>query len=251
MNPYALIFAAGLLGGAMNALVGGGSFITMPALISAGVPSVPANASSTVGLVPGGVASAWAYRDRLGDVGNVSLRSLLAVTMVGGAIGAFLLLWTPTRTFDHLLPWLLLIATLTLAFGRQLGERLRRRYHIKPSAVLAMQFALGIYCGYFGGAVSIMMLALWGLFDERDLKTLNAPRTVMVTAGNATAVLIFVFARLVRWPQTLVLMAGATIGGYFGAHVGRRAPAPVIRAATLFIAATITVIFFVRACWKH
>jgi hypothetical protein len=251
MPPYLTVFGAGLLAGTMNALVGGGSFVTLPALISVGLPSVQANASSTVGLFPGGAASAWAYRDGLGPIGVVSLRPLLLVTLVGGAIGAFLLLWTPSTTFDFVLPWLLMIATLTLGFGRRLGEWLRRRGHIGPSAVLVLQFGLGIYGGYFGGAVGIMMMAVWGLLDNRDFKSLNAPRTLMLTAANTMAVLIFIAAHAVRWSETLVLLIAATIGGYCGAQVGRRAPARLVRAATLLVASGITLLFFARAYFKQ
>jgi uncharacterized protein len=247
MNAYLLIFGAGLLAGTMNALAGGGSFITLPALISAGIPSVQANASSTVGLFPGTAASTWAYREGLGPIGSVRLKPLLLVTVTGGAIGAFLLLWTPSRLFDFVLPWLLLIATLTLTFGRQLGDWLRRGRHIGAPVVLGVQFALGIYGGYFGGAIGIMMVALWGLLDSRDVKSLNAPRTLLVTAANAMAVLIFIGAQAVRWRETLVLLAAATIGGYCGAVVGKRIPSPIIRAGTLLIAACITIVFFTRA----
>ena len=247
MSPYWVVFGAGLLGGSMNALAGGGSFVTLPALISVGVPSVQANASSTVGLLPGTAASAWAYRDGLGPIGTVSLRPLLLVTLVGGAVGALLLLSTTSTTFDALLPWLLAIATITLGFGRQLGEWLRRRWHIRPWAVLVMQLILGIYGGYFGGAVSIMMMAVWGLLDNRDIKSLNAPRTLLVSVANTMAVLIFIVAQAVRWKEALVLMVGAIIGGYVGALVGRRAPAPVVRAGTLCIASGITLVFFARA----
>src|SRR5580700_2879304 len=120
MNAYVFVFGAGLLAGTMNALAGGGSFVSLPALISVGVPSVQANASSTVGLFPGTAASAWAYRDGLGPIGAVSLKALLLATVAGGALGALLLLGTPSATFDFLLPWLLLIATVTLGVGRQL-----------------------------------------------------------------------------------------------------------------------------------
>ena len=246
VNPYLLIAGAGLLAGIMNALAGGGTFVTLPALISVGIPSVQANASSTVGLVPGSAASAWAYRDGLGPVGTVPLRPLLLVSVMGGIGGALLLLWTPTRVFDRLLPWLLAIATLALIFGRPLGERLRRRVHIKPPAVLCMQFALGVYGGYFGGAVGIMMLAVWGLLDDRDIKSLNASRTLVVMAMNLMAVIVFVFAGLVRWRETVVLLVAAIAGGYFGAQLGRRASAAMVRVGTLIIAAGITLLFFVR-----
>ncbi len=207
MNPTLIIFGSGLLAGAMNALAGGGTFVALPALISVGVPSVMANASSTVGLFPGTAASA-------------------------------------------LLPWLLLIATLTLTFARHMGEFLRRRWQIRPAAVLVIQLALGIYGGYFGGAVGLMMMAVWGLLGNRDLKSLNAPRTLLVTAANTMAVLVFVIAQAVHWSETLILLGAATIGGYSGALVGRRAAPRVIRAATLLIAFGITLLFFVRAYVK-
>ena len=182
----------------MNALAGGGSFVSLPAMIAAGVPPVQANTSSTVALFPGGLASAWAYRDGLGPVGAVSLRALLVATLCGGLAGALLLLRTPSAAFTFVLPWLLLVACVALAFGRQLGEALRRRCHVHANAVLAVQFALGVYGGYFGGAVGIMMIAMWGLLDSRDIKRLNAPRTLMVSAANAVAVIAFIVAGAVR-----------------------------------------------------
>jgi uncharacterized membrane protein YfcA len=247
MNAYVFVFGAGLVAGAMNALAGGGSFVSLSALIAVGVPSVQANASSTVALFPGGVASAWAYRDGLGPVGGVSLRALLTTTLIGGVVGAILLLSTPTQTFDFVLPWLLLVACLALGFGRAIGEWLRRRWRIAPAAVLAVQFGLGIYGGYFGGAVGIMMIAVWGLLDSRDLKSLNAPRTILVSAANAMAVLTFIVAHAVRWPEMPAMLAGAIIGGYGGAHIGRRAPPHIVRVGTLLLTAGITVAFFVRA----
>jgi uncharacterized membrane protein YfcA len=230
MNNFILISLAGLVAGAMNALAGGGSFVSLPAMIMAGVPSVQANASSTVALFPGGIASAWAYRDGLGPVGAVRLRPLLLTTLVGGLAGAILLLWTSPKAFDAALPWLLLFAGLALAFGRRLGAWLRRRWQIRPAAVLLIQFALGVYGGYFGGAVGIMMIAIWGLLDSRDLKSLNAPRTLLVSAANAIAVLTFIIAHAVHWPETMVMLVAAIVGGYGGAQIGRRAPATIIRA---------------------
>ncbi len=231
----------------MNALAGGGSFVSLPALIAAGVPSVAANASSTVALFPGGAASAWAYRDGLGPVGAVTLRSLLFITLVGGVVGAILLLLTPVRTFDFVLPWLLLLATLALSFGPRLGEGLRRCWRIRPAAVLTVQFALAIYGGYFGGAVGIMMMAVWGLLDSRDFKRLSALRTLLVTAANTMAVLTFIVAQAVYWRETVFMLIAATLGGYGGAQIGRRAPARAVRAATLLLTTGITVAFFARA----
>ncbi len=195
MYHLLLVLGAGFAAGAMNALAGGGSFVSLPALIAVGVPSVYANASSTVALYPGGIASVWAYRHGLGPVGMVSLRHLLPITLVGGACGALLLLATPKSAFDQVLPWLLLIATVALAFGNRIGEVMRRYFSIQPAWVLAIQFVLGVYGGYFGGGVGLMMLAVWGLLERRDLKSLNASRTLLVVAANTMAVVIFIAAR--------------------------------------------------------
>ena len=183
MSPLLLVAGAGVIAGMMNALAGGGSFVTLPALIAVGVPSVTANTTSTVALFPGQLTSAWTYRDGLGSIGPVTLRSLLLATFVGGVIGALLLLRTPITAFDVILPWLLATATLTLAFGRQLGEVWRRRWRINAPLVVAVQFGLGIYGGYFGGGVGIMMMAVWSLLGDRTLKSFNAPRTLLVGDG--------------------------------------------------------------------
>lgn len=241
-----LVFAAGVVAGAMNALAGGGSFVSLPALVAAGVPPVQANTSSTVALFPGGLASAWAYRDGLQPVGDVSLRALLVTTLCGGSVGALLLLRTSSAAFTFVLPWLLLIASVALAFGRRIGDAMRARWHIRAHSVLAVQFALGVYGGYFGGAVGIMMIAMWGLLDNCDLKHLNAPRTFLVSAANVVAVLAFILANAVRWPETLVMLAGAIIGGYGGAGIGRRAPPGIIRAITLLTTSGIALVFFVK-----
>ncbi len=230
----------------MNALAGGGSFVSLPALIGVGLPSVQANASSTVALFPGGLASAWTYRDGLTPIGSVALSSLLVTTFLGGLVGALLLLATASAVFDSVLPWLLLVATVALGFGRQLGEWLRRCWKIGRATVLVIQFLLGIYGGYFGGAVGIMMVAVWGLLDGRELKSLNAPRTLMVSAANLMAVLVFSAAHAVSWPETLAMLVGATAGGYAGALIGRRAPARVIRVGTLLLTTFITLSFFVK-----
>src|ERR1700761_1206049 len=250
MNPLIVLGGAGVLAGMMNALAGGGSFVSLPALIAAGLPSVNANTSSTVALFPGQLASSWTYRDGLGPIGSVALRSLLIVTFIGGAIGAVLLLLTPIKTFDLVLPWLMAIATIALIFGARLGELLRRHWHIGVPAVLTAQFGLGVYGGYFGGGVGIMMMAVWSLLTDRTLKSFNAPRTFLVSAANAVAVLIFIAAGSVRWRESLIMLAGAVVGGFCGANIGRRAPAGVIRIGTLVLSVCITLLFFARAYLK-
>ncbi len=246
MGHWMTLLAAGFLAGGMNALAGGGSFVTLPALIAAGVPSVAANASSTVALYPAGLASAWVYRAGIGRVCGVPLRPTLAATLAGGFVGAVLLLATPNAAFDRVLPWLLLVATLALAAGPRLGAAVRTRFRSGLPTVLAIQFLLGVYGGYFGGAVGLMMMAAWGLLDAADLKALNPPRTLLVTAANTVAAVMFASAGLVRWPEMVAVAAGAVCGGYGGAHAGRRLPSLLVRRATLLLAVGMTAAFFLR-----
>jgi uncharacterized protein len=179
-------------------------------------------------------------------VGAVSLHALLVTTLCGGLVGALLLLWTSSAAFTFVLPWLLLLACIALAFGRRIGEALRARWRIHAHVVLAIQFVLGVYGGYFGGAVGIMMIAMWGLLDNCELKHLNAPRTLLVSAANVVAVIAFSMAHVVRWPETMVMLAGAIIGGYSGARIGRGAPPSIIRIVTLLATSCITLAFFVK-----
>ena len=246
LGSLLLLTGAGFLSGTMNAVAGGGSFVSFPALILAGVPSVGANASSTVALFPGAVTSAWVYRRDLTGIGGIALPILLACSLAGGLAGAILLLSTPVATFDGLVPWLLLFATLTFTFGRQIGAELRRHVRIGRLPTLALQFALGVYGGYFGGAVGIMMLAVWSLIGTDTLKTMNPARIFLVGAMNGIAVLCFIAAGQVWWPQTLSMLLGAAAGGYAGAWIGRRLPPAVTRAIIITVTVSMTAIFFYR-----
>jgi uncharacterized membrane protein YfcA len=247
MGTILMLLAMGGLAGAINAAAGGGSFLTFPALVAAGLPSVIANASSTVALYPGSLVSVWAYRREMRGIGEISLPSALAVSIGGGLLGALLLLETPPAAFDAVIPWLLLLASLAFAFGRQAGAALRRRVRIGPAHALATQFVLGIYGGYFGGAVGIMMMAVWHLLSSADLKTMNPAKTLCVAAANTTAVACFALAGAVRWPETLAVMISASVGGYAGAHAARRAPPWAIRAFVIALTFGMTAVFFARA----
>lgn len=247
MHSALLLLGAGLLAGAMNALAGGGSFVTLAALVAAGMPSVTANASSTVALYPAGATSAWVYRSGLAPVSGLPLRPTLFATLFGGFVGALLLLFTPASAFDRLVPWLLLVATLTLAAGPRLGAGLRARTRAGSATLFPAQFLLGVYGGYFGGAVGLMMMATWSMMYGADVKALNPLRTIMVTAANSVAVLCFAFAGAVNWGAALLVGAGALAGGYAGAHLGRRLPAKAVRAATVALASAMTILFFARA----
>jgi uncharacterized membrane protein YfcA len=242
----ALLAVAAFVGGVMNAVAGGGSFLTFPALVFTGVPSVVANASSTVALCPGSLASAVAYRNDFQDFKGVSFRAMLAVSLAGSMLGALLLLLTPERTFDGVIPWLLLVATLVFIFAPKLTPALQRRVRIGPRTLLVVQLFVGVYGGYFGGAIGIMMLSVWALFGLTDLKAMNATKTVLSGALNGVAVVLFIAAGKVWWPQTLVMLVGSVAGGYLGAHYARGIDQRYIRAAVIAISVAMTVLFFAR-----
>ena len=246
MSSYLLLAAAAFLAGAVNAVAGGGSFFTFPALVFTGVPSIIANASSSVALLPSSFASAWAYRDLRKDFEGVPFKAVLAVSMIGGISGAVLLLVTPQSTFDVIVPWLLLMATLIFAFGPYMGPRFQLLFRIRPATFLPAQFLIGLYAGYFGGAVGLIMLATYSLFGLRDFKVMNANKTLLGGTMNAAAVVLFIIARKVWWTQTSVMLLAAALGGYIGAHAGRRLDTRPIRIFVTLVSLVMTIAFFVR-----
>jgi uncharacterized membrane protein YfcA len=171
---------------------------------------------------------------------------MLAVTAAGGLVGGMLLLRTPSTAFERALPWLLLAATLMLAGGAKIAPVLRSLAESR-TAVLATQFALGVYGGYFGGAVGLMMMAAWRMLTGADVQKMQGARTMMVTAANAMAVATFIVAGAVAWWSAAALAVGSLLGGYLGAHVGRRLPPAAVKWGTVALCAAITTLFFIRA----
>lgn len=249
VDPGALALAAGagLIGGAMNALAGGGTFVTMPALITMGLPSPIANATSNVALQPGAMSAAWGFREGLGPLGGISVRTLSAITFVAGLAGSLLLVITPTRTFDIIIPWLLLIAFLAIAFGKGAAAWLHDRVTIGPRTFLVAQSLLGLYGGYFGGGVGIMTTATYGLLANVPPHRMMAPRTLMLAIANLAAAIVFIAFGMVRWVLCLPMLAGAVVGGWLGARVGTRLPPEAIRLWTLAVTGGTTIVFFMRA----
>jgi uncharacterized protein len=235
-TDLALAAAAGLVGGAMNALAGGGTFATMPALIALGLPSPIANATSNV-----------AFRKDLEPLGGINIRTLAAITFIGGLVGSLLLVITPTQTFDIIIPWLLLIAFLAISFGKTAAEWLKTKVTIGPPTLMIAQSLLGLYGGYFGGGVGIMTTATYGLLAGMPPHRLMAPRTLMLAIANTAASIVFIGFGMVRWWICLPMLVGAAIGGWAGAHFGKKLSPHVIRWWTLTITANTTIVFFIRA----
>ncbi len=171
---------------------------------------------------------------------------MLPISVLGGLVGALLLLFAPASTFDAVVPWLLLLAMLTFAGGRELGLALSRRLRIGTGTMLVCQFVISIYGGYFGGAVGLMMLAVWGLLDRAEMKAMAPARTLLVSGANGSAVLCFVIAGAVRWPEMLAMLVSAILGGYGAARVARLVPPAALRVLVLIISATVTAWFFLR-----
>ena len=250
-----VLFGAALAGGALNAVAGGGSFLTFPALLVAGVPAIRANATSTVALWPGSLMSAAAYRRELSGRRGVVL--LGGVSLIGGLIGALLLLRTPPAVFGQLVPYLLLVATLLFAFGGPLTRYVRGRLNthlagaVAPpwaavAGVAALQLAIATYGGYFGGGIGILMLAALALAGMDDIHAMNALKTVMASCINGVAVAAFVAAGVVAWPEALLMAAGAVTGGYGGARLARKLDPRRVRRFVILAGFAMTLYFFLR-----
>ncbi len=239
-----LLMLAAFAAGVINSIAGGGSFLTFPALILAGVPSVMANASSTVALLPGSAASAFAYRNDIRELEEVSFRVWLAVSLSGGALGALLLLFTSDTTFRHLAPWLLLMATLLFAFGGSVSKALRGRVHVNTAMMLLMLFPISVYGGYFGGGIGIMFLAAFRLYGMQNIHGMNGLKAVLAATLNGIAALIFISARQVAWGPTLLMVVAGIVGGYVGPFLARLVRPELIRAIVIAVGVAMTIYFF-------
>lgn len=248
MLPTLLLFLAGLAAGAMNAVAGGGTFASFPALIAAGLPPTVANATSNTALLPGLAASAWTYRKSLISFGPLPTPAMFGLTLVGGVIGAVLLHLTDDATFRAVVPWLLLVASLTLTFSGHIRRRLERSgWMLGPAGAVIVQFVLGVYGGYFGGAVGLIMIAAWVLITERTPKELAPARTLFVAGANAAACALFSLLGLISWAHVLPVAVGAVAGGYVGGLVGMRLPAVWVRGVVLATTYVTTAIFFLKS----
>ncbi len=245
MFEIALLLSAAFVAGALNAVAGGGSFLTLPALVFVGVPPVVANATGTVALLPGYAAGAWGFREDTAPPPGLSMRLLVALSLIGGAAGAALLLVTSNEMFAIIVPWLLLVATILFAFGPQLRELLAGG---KPSTTKATigVLAVAVYGGYFNGGLGILLLALFGLLGQTQLNAMNGLKNLVSTLLTAIAVAVYAYGGVVNWRYALLMMLAATAGGYIGARVARRIPAQWLRWGIVATGLVMTGIFFAR-----
>ena len=248
-----LLFVAAAIAGTLNAVAGGGSFISFPVLLFLGLPAVEANATNTVALWPGLAASTVAYLKRLNAPPRV-LVPLLVTSVAGGWAGALLLLKTPQHTFLHLVPWLLLSGTLLFAFGNQIRalagkaavvDDLRQLSWQAITVSSIVELLVAIYGGYFGAGIGFVSLAMLAAMGMHDIHAMGAIRTLLAVAINAAAVITFIVAGAVLWPQCLVMVAGALVGGWVGAHYAQKADPRKVRYVVIAMGMVMSAYFFV------
>ena len=238
-----ILIAAAFLGGALNSLAGGGSLVTFPALLFAGLNPINANASSVVALFSGTFAGAWAYRRNILAVAEFSVIGLFVLSLVGGLIGALLLLWTPATIFAALVPWLILFATIVFAAGNFAPADAIQRIQLGPRSALAALFVIAIYGGYFGGGIGFLILAAFTLVGMRDINAMNGLKMGLVGVMTVTAILAFIVANVVRWPETLPMLVSSAVGSYMAAHWAQRLDQRLIKGFVIVLGAGLTIYF--------
>ena len=252
--PHAiLLFLAALLAGAMNSVAGGGSFFSFPALLFTGVLPIPANATNTVAVWPGSVASVLSYWHCLPKSARV-MAPLITISIIGGVVGAVVLLHTPQATFMSLVPYLFGIATLLFAFGKRLtsklGQVMKRTGPPSWPTIIGLtlvQFFIALYGGFFGGGMGILMLAMLEMIHIEDIHAMNGLKALLGTAINGAAVVTFIVAQQVVWPQGILMIIAAVAGGYGGAHYAQKLDPRWVRATVITVGTGMTIYFL----WRH
>lgn len=252
MTESLIILAAGVLAGGINAIAGGGTLISFPTLLWMGRDPIVANVTNTIAMWPGSLASAIGFRREL-STARRWLLLLILPSLAGGALGSWLLLRTPSSVFDRLVPFLILGATLLLAAQEMITSRLGTvaRAHEHPGRawiifVFTFQLLVGVYGGYFGAGMGILMLAALGLIGLTDLHQMNGLKNVLAVCINGVAAIYFTFAGAVMWKDVGVMMIGTIAGGYLGARVARRLGRKFVRGAVVVIGIVMTVALLLK-----
>lgn len=245
MVSLGLLFLVAVLSGAINSVAGGGSFLTFPTLIFTGVAPISANATNNFAMWFGTLASARGYHEEVAEQRHI-LRNAVIVSLIGSVIGATLLLYTPAHTFQRMIPYLLLFATVVFAASPLLTrERPDGARHHTPWQLFA-QFCTAVYGGYFGAGIGFLMLAILAFSGLPSFNAMNAMKNVLAAAINGIALVPFVLAHVIQWPQAVLMALGAVLGGYVGSRIGRRLPQGAMRVAVIALGAAMSLYFFLR-----
>jgi len=240
-----LLLGAGIIAGVQNALAGGGSFVTLGMLVIAGLDPRSANITSTIALFPGQVATGYAGRRFATGTPRLSFAALFGISLVGGVLGACLLLATPPTFFASLVPWLVLFATGVFAWGSFLRRPAPGAMPSGPGAAGVAQFLIAIYGGYFGGGIGFLMLAALTVAGL-PVRPASATKNVLAATMNASAVVIFLFSRDVHWPEAAALASGAIVGGLLGTVLLTRVNERALRVGVIVLGAALSVGLFAR-----
>ncbi len=246
MFDYTLLIIAAFGAGVVNTIAGGGTFLTFPALVFTGIPPVIANATSAIAVFPGYLGGALGFRAELARFDRSQLVRLTGITLIGGLVGSLLLLISSNRAFSAVVPFLLFFATLAFLFGPQLRDWAARNARgVTPQGAVGL-FLVSVYGGYFNGGLGIVLLALFALWGMIDLHQMNGLKNGLSFALSAISVVTFSIAGIVEWPQAIVMMTAATLGGYAGAPIARAVPAWCVRAFIAAIGFGMSAVFFWR-----
>ncbi|AEE14695.1 protein of unknown function DUF81 [Thermodesulfobium narugense DSM 14796] len=233
------------LAGIQNALAGGGSFLTLPTLMFTGLNARAANITSTIALFPGQITTGLAGKKHVSDLPRVSFKVLFLISLIGGIIGAFLLIKTPVKVFEYLVPWLVLFATLVFVWGSYFRKNTESGSYISPIKTIFSQFIIAIYGGYFGGGIGILMLAALTL-SGLPVRNAGATKNVLAAVMNASAVAVFLFSKDIAWTQALVASVGAIIGGQVGAYVLHKVNEKILRAFIIILGFALAIGLFLK-----
>jgi hypothetical protein len=246
MTALIILFLVAVWAGIQNALAGGGTFLTLPALMLTGMSALAANITSTIALFPSQITSSWVGRDHVAGAGGLSFRALVIISLTGGIVGAVLLLVTPSDIFKHLVPWLVLFATSVFAYGSFVPRKSDHPPVLGKVGAGAAQFLISVYGGYFGGGIGFLMLAALTAAGL-SIRNANASKNVLAGVMNASAVAIFMFSPQVHWLQAAIACVGAALGGVVGGHMVSRVNPNVLRAAAVLIGIALTIGLFIHA----
>lgn len=246
MFDIALLFFAGLIGGVLNAVAGGGTFITFPALVLTGIPPIIANATSTVAAMPGYLAASYGFRRDIAAMQDVRLLRLTLWTMAGGTIGAGLLLISTNEAFSFLVPFLLLIATVIFIWAEQMRQLASRYARVVTPFGLGTLLPVTIYGGYFNGGLGIILLALFAMWGMRDLHQMNGLKSWLSVALSVIACAVFAIGGSVAWGPAAIMATGTALGGLIGPLLARRISRSTLRGLIICIGFGTTAIFFWR-----
>lgn len=250
MLDYFVLIGAAFLAGILNTIAGGGTFLTFPALVYAGIPPVAANATSAVAVFPGYLGGAAGFRRELKSFERHTLLKVIAVTVIGGLIGSLLLLVSSDEAFSAIVPFLLLVATVVFAFSDRIQALARKSpFGVHPYGSIGA-ILVSIYGGYFNGGLGIVLLALFSLWGMNDINAMNGLKNGLSFVLSAISVATFAAAGIVAWPQALVMMIAAIVGGYVGAPIARALPANVVRGIVIVVGAAMSAIFFARLIFR-